>query len=247
MLKMLRESEINTCWNEINHKYEKYVIEYINRTMNDGEFRLLYYQFFRSCNLDGMVISAMQTALKLTVPGIPDNYQASELRNNHFTDPDNREIPDFQELSGKLEKIMAIKSIEDINDMEDFIISGKLKLFVNYTILNFRKKHANLFYVNYNKIKADGEYSEDIIAFSRSYGRETIIVVVFRNTFSHLKEIISNDFGFYGNTVIIPELSGSFKNLITGRIVEIAGTIKIADIFDKVPFAVLYGVNDKDE
>lgn len=78
-------------------------------------------------------LSLVQTALKLTVPGIPDIYQGCEVGSFLLTDPDNRTAIDFDRLAAAL---------EDPSDLTPF---DRTKLDLTRTLLGLRRRLPGLF------------------------------------------------------------------------------------------------------
>lgn len=92
VVKALREAKSETFWTAPDMELEDAAQSYVRR---------LASHFPRHApEVDAILAAAdrmtlMQTALKLTVPGIPDIYQGCELASYALTDPDNRRPVDF--------------------------------------------------------------------------------------------------------------------------------------------------------
>ena len=63
--------------------------------MGDAEFCRAVEALVNEIKSIGFVNSLSQTLLKLTVPGVPDIYQGSELWDLRLVDPDNRSKVDL--------------------------------------------------------------------------------------------------------------------------------------------------------
>src|SRR5205823_8310335 len=88
----------------------------------------------------GAINSLSQTAIKLTVPGVPDIYQGSEIWNFSLVDPDNRRPVDYgqrRELLASLETATPEELLEDWPD-------GRIKLLLIQRLLRFRRVHEQL-------------------------------------------------------------------------------------------------------
>jgi len=93
VVKALREAKSETFWTAPDVQLEEAAQAYVRR---------LASHFPRhAIEVDPILavaerLSLVQTALKLTVPGIPDIYQGCELASYSLTDPDNRRTVDFE-------------------------------------------------------------------------------------------------------------------------------------------------------
>lgn len=76
----------------------------------------------------------VQTALKLTIPGIPDIYQGCELGNYSLTDPDNRRAVDFD---------LRAAALNDPSRLSTDLDREKLDL--TRSLLHLRRRHPDLF------------------------------------------------------------------------------------------------------
>ncbi|KAF0676041.1 malto-oligosyltrehalose synthase [Profundibacterium mesophilum] len=108
-------------------------------------------------------LSLVQTALKLTVPGIPDIYQGCEIGSFLLTDPDNRAAIDFDRLAAAL---------DDPSALPDF---DRTKLSLTRTLLRLRREHPALF--------AQGAYTPflpapGLLGFTRTHEGTTLKVCV---------------------------------------------------------------------
>jgi (1->4)-alpha-D-glucan 1-alpha-D-glucosylmutase len=90
--KALREAKRATFWSAPNAGVEDAARAYAAR-LSDLPHKVLAPLLDRAARL-----SLVQTALKLTLPGIPDIYQGCEIACFALTDPDNRRAVDFDTL-----------------------------------------------------------------------------------------------------------------------------------------------------
>lgn len=104
-------------------------------------------------------VSLVQVALKLTIPGIPDIYQGSEVGFRSLTDPDNRRAVDFALLERALSDPAALAE----PDREKFALTR--------TLLTLRRTHPDLFLSgSYEPLDAP----EGVLAFARRQGALTL-------------------------------------------------------------------------
>jgi (1->4)-alpha-D-glucan 1-alpha-D-glucosylmutase len=95
MLKALREAKRNTSWVEQDAGWEERVLGYCRALYDHAEFRADFEPFAERVARAGEQVALRQTALKLTVPGVPDVYQGDELVALSLVDPDNRRPVDW--------------------------------------------------------------------------------------------------------------------------------------------------------
>ena len=105
----------------------------------------------------------VQAALKLTIPGIPDVYQGTEMPFFALTDPDNRRAPDFDALREALGAVGADGALPE---------SGA-KAALTARLLRLRREMPGTF--------LDGAYApldapEGVLAFRRGEGAGSVIV-----------------------------------------------------------------------
>jgi (1->4)-alpha-D-glucan 1-alpha-D-glucosylmutase len=129
--------------------------------------------------------SLSQVLLKLTSPGVPDLYQGTELWDFSLVDPDNRRPVDYGQRQAFLQdlKTRVEKSPRDLIPLVQELLEqsqdGRIKLYLIFRTLNFRRAHPRLFAEgSYLPLEAQGEKSEHVCAFARLLDKEGIIVVV---------------------------------------------------------------------
>jgi (1->4)-alpha-D-glucan 1-alpha-D-glucosylmutase len=183
--------------------------------------RVAYFGYFNSL---------AQVLLKLTCPGVPDFYQGTELWDFSLVDPDNRRPVDYvrrRELLAELRRQID-RSARDLSQLTDELLadlpSGRIKLFLIYQTLNFRRAHQDLFlHGDYLPLEVVGPQRDHVCAFARSSGSEVVIVAVPRLTARLTGGVESRPLGFdvWGQTRLLlpPRLAGrSFRNLFTGEV-----------------------------
>jgi (1->4)-alpha-D-glucan 1-alpha-D-glucosylmutase len=103
--KALREAKRNTSWVEPDRAWEERVLAYCRSLYDHPPFLAAFTPFAARLAAVGELHALRQTALKLTVPGVPDVYQGDELVALSLVDPDNRRTVDWtrcRELLGEL-------------------------------------------------------------------------------------------------------------------------------------------------
>ncbi len=109
LTKALREAKLHTSWVNVDEPYEKACQEFLARVLDrrggDNPFLADLRQFLGRITLPGLYNSLSQVLLKITVPGVPDFYQGTELWDFSLVDPDNRRPVDYaarRALRGRL-------------------------------------------------------------------------------------------------------------------------------------------------
>ena len=95
MEKAMREAKRHTSWVEPDAGWEDRVLGYCRALYDHAPFRAAFEPFAERVAVLGELHSLRQTALKLTVPGVPDVYQGDELVALSLVDPDNRRPVDW--------------------------------------------------------------------------------------------------------------------------------------------------------
>lgn len=185
--KALREAKVHTTWMNPNEEYEAAVDEFIQKILSlelQNNFVRNFDQFASRVLHAGIFNSLSQTLIKMTVPGIPDFYQGSELWNLSLVDPDNRGVVDYSDRIRYLDQLQK-RAVKDkpslINELKKTIADGKLKLYLISQVLNFRKAHQQLFARgSYVPLQAAGEQQEHLIGYARQLGKKRIIILTSR-------------------------------------------------------------------
>jgi (1->4)-alpha-D-glucan 1-alpha-D-glucosylmutase len=206
----------------VNAAYETALADFVTRTLDDREFTRDLEEFVGPLILPGRINSLTQTLLKLTLPGVPDLYQGSELWDLSLVDPDNRRPVDFEgrkALLGELEGLDARRVMRRIDE-------GLPKLWLTSRALRLRKARPAPFSGSYEPVRAEGARSEHVFAFAR--GGEVVSVA---------QRFPLRLGGAWGDTrVMLPE--GRFFDQLSERAVE-GGARPAAELFELFPVALL--------
>jgi (1->4)-alpha-D-glucan 1-alpha-D-glucosylmutase len=95
MVKAMREAKRNTSWVDQDGGWEERVLAYCRSLYEHAAFRADFEPLAARVAAAGELHALRQTALKLTVPGVPDIYQGDELVALSLVDPDNRRAVDW--------------------------------------------------------------------------------------------------------------------------------------------------------
>jgi (1->4)-alpha-D-glucan 1-alpha-D-glucosylmutase len=258
MLKAIKEAKVHTSWMSPNPDYEGAMTNFVRRVLNPGKDNLFLSDFKRlnfmtaTC---GIYNSLSQVVLKTFSPGVPDIYQGNELWAFNLTDPDNRVTVDYArriEMLGQLKEQAAVETGKNslIDELLNKAHDGRIKLFVTWKSLNYRKDNRYLFEGAYLPLKTAGSFKNNLCVFSWIRGEKELIVAVPRFLSRLTQQATLKPLGksVWGDTrIIFPrKLKKSvFKNIFTGEMVQIedmnyAG-LPVAGVFNSFPVAVLEG------
>jgi (1->4)-alpha-D-glucan 1-alpha-D-glucosylmutase len=258
MEKATREAKVHTSWINPDAGYDQAIRHFVQAALDDhanNRFLRDFRQMQPRVAFYGRLNSLTQTLLKLTSPGVPDFYQGTELWDYSLVDPDNRRPVDYERRCGLLQRLKRQLSQAGQNlvpVLEELLASpadGRLKLYVIFAALNFRRQHVSLFNDgDYLPLSISGEKSSHVCAFARTLESETIMVVVPRLPvgLTEEKEIWPLGNGIWQKTAMeLPsETPGMFHNLFTGEKVN-TGSIRqrrcifLAEVFRSFPLALL--------
>ena len=127
---------------------------------------------------------------------------------------------------------------------------GRLKLYIIYRALNFRKNSPDLFLKgDYLPLKAQGDREKNLLAFARRQGNDWVLTAAAR----FYTQIASPDQPpsggkVWGESVLVPppEAPGKWLDILTGQTWEARKSAKtrilpIRSIFKHLPLAFLSG------
>ena len=225
MEKAVREAKEQTSWTQQHAEFENALRRFIERIYDSSQFIGDLEEFVSRILLPGRINSLTQTLIKCTAPGVPDNYQGSEIWDLHLVDPDNRGPIDYNLRRSMLAELEAGMSAEAILErMED----GLPKLWVIFKALHLRREHPEWFGKSsiYLPMAIDGPKRDYIIAYLRG---ETVAVIAPRWN-------VKLGGNFASTTVALPE--GTWNDLLTGETFE-GGSLRAQNLLRRFPVALL--------
>jgi (1->4)-alpha-D-glucan 1-alpha-D-glucosylmutase len=265
MLKATREAKAKTSWVSPNEDYERATRDFVGailETSRRNPFLADFEPFAQRVADLGLWNSLSQTVLKLTSAGVPDLYQGTEIWNFSLVDPDNRRPVDYEQRREMLQTLEARlrESPDAIGGLARELVAnprdGRIKLFVIWRILNFRREHPGFLTAGrYLPLDATGSRAEHVCGFVRKSAQSAVVVLVPRLVAKLSGDAIGPPIGRdrWGDTsVSLPAQlqSASFRNLFTGEIVPPrepastdAGRWPIGDLLAEFPVAVLERVD----
>ncbi|MCW2640258.1 MAG: malto-oligosyltrehalose synthase [Dactylosporangium sp.] len=221
--KAAREASTSTNWADPDAGFERAMHEAIDAVYDDPELNADLSAFVDSITAAGWSNSLGQKLVQLTMPGVPDVYQGTELWDYSLVDPDNRRPVDFAARQDLLARL-------DGGWQPDVDATGAAKLLVTSRALRLRRRRPELF-AGYRPVTAEGPAAEHVVAFDRGFDPHGAITVATRLPHA-LRER-----GGWGDTRL-PLPPGQFTDVLTGR--RFAGdAVPLADLLDPYPVALL--------
>jgi (1->4)-alpha-D-glucan 1-alpha-D-glucosylmutase len=245
MVKSLREGQLRSSWGSPDIAYEEAMLGFVRDALEisrPNAFLSAFLQFQERIARLGSHNSIVQTALKLTLPGVPDIYQGAELWDLSLVDPDNRRSVDYRTRIGLLEQVLGLakrdrqttmpKMLEDWQD-------GRAKLAVIATLLGHRRDHPNMFVRgSYEPLVATGAKADQICAFARCYQEDVLVVAVTRFPFRS-----EADFDWTGTQIPWPQAAAAqthWRELFGGRVLARRGEhVTAEELLGNMPIAAL--------
>ena len=214
MQKAMREAKVSTSWTSPNTDHEAAVDDFIGRTIRSEAFRESFVPFQQRVALLAETNILAQTLLRLTVPGIPDTYQGTELIDLSLVDPDNRRPVDYE----RRRELLKCPETDR-------------KFFVTMKTLHARREHLGLFSGgDYVPLEASGPKREHVFAFSRQLGVQRAVVAVPR---------LVSRIGDWKDTHLRGVARMRAANVFTGKTHELDGETTVAELFADFPVALL--------
>ncbi len=249
MVKAVREAKVHTAWIKPDEDYEKATSGFVRGCLDESKNREFISQlrsFVRDLSWFGMINSLSQLVLKLTMPGVPDFYQGTELWDLSLVDPDNRRPVDFVKRARFLDKVCG--RITNLSGVLKSADDGRLKMFIIHKLLTLRQEHAGLFENGgYVAAVASGVHRKNIEAFVRIDGGETLLVAAPKLSRSLVKP---GDYPLgtetWQDTRIKLRKSlpcSTMTNVFTGKSVDVSKEIYLSDLLKDFPSAVLWGIS----
>ncbi len=158
-LKSAREAAAATSWQHPNEMFEAALREMVDRIYDDPALHAEVAGFAASITPPGWSNSLGQKVVQLTMPGVPDVYQGTELWDHSLVDPDNRRPVDFAARRALLARL-------DDGWLPPVDETGAAKLLVTSRTMRLRRQRPELF-TSYRSLFAEGRIGEHVLAFDR--------------------------------------------------------------------------------
>jgi (1->4)-alpha-D-glucan 1-alpha-D-glucosylmutase len=219
--KAMREAGDRTTWTEPDTTYERAVHEAVDAAFDDDEVRTVLGDLVARVAGPGWSNAVSAKLVALTMPGVPDVYQGSELWEQSLVDPDNRRSVDFDARREVLARVLGGERPVLTPSVDD---PGHAKLLVTQAALTLRRHQPHRF-TTYEPVTAAGEAAAHVLAFDRGGA----VSVATRLPVG----LAARGWGDTG--VHLPD--GRWADLLTGR--EYAGAAPAHELLADLPVALL--------
>ncbi len=223
--KAAREAGTSTTWTAPVPEFEKQLHALVDAAFDDSTTTAEIDAFVTRIAPLGWSNSLAQKLLQLTMPGVPDVYQGTELYDFSLVDPDNRRPVDY-DLRRRLLADLDRGEVPAVDD------SGAAKLLVTSRVLRSRRDHPELF-TGYAPLEVTGSAADHLVAYDRGSPDQDGVVVVATRLPARLA-----DTGWRDTALQLP--NGAWRDLLTGeRFVSDAAGIAADVLLARLPVALL--------
>ncbi len=215
--KAMREAGDRTTWTAPDTAYEQAVHDAVDAAFDDREVGAVLGEALAAVCATGRSNALAAKLLGLTIPGVPDVYQGTELWDDSLVDPDNRRPVDFASRAALV--------AEDRPDHP--------KLRVVREALRLRRDRPELF-TTYDALDATGDAADHVLAFDRG-GAVTVV--------TRLPHGLAGGRGWGDTSLELP--AGRWRDVLTGAVVTSDGTVPVADLLGELPVALLVALPEQ--
>ena len=216
--KAMREAATFTTWAAPDASAEAAFHAAIDRAYDDQALHAPLARFIDRITPYGWSNSLSQKLIQLTMPGVPDVYQGTELWDYSLVDPDNRRPVDLDAHLAMLDHLDAGEDPPPID------ATGAAKLWVVSRALRLRRDWPELF-SGYAPLLPEGSAAAHAVAFDRG-GVTTVATRL---------PLGLERAGGWGDTVL--DVGGPATDAISGRRVQ--RHVQLAELLSDYPVALL--------
>jgi (1->4)-alpha-D-glucan 1-alpha-D-glucosylmutase len=243
--KSAREAKEWTSWLDQDDAHESALRRYVDAVMSDESALAIVQDLVGRTELAGTVNALAQTVVRSAAPGVPDIYQGTELWDRSLVDPDNRRPVDFPRRKRMLDGLRAgweDDPLETVRHARTEWRDGRLKLLVTWRALQARRAHPELFLRGrYLPLPVTGRHADRVLAFAREHDGARAVVVVPRLCLPLVETGDGWPLGevWEETTVQVPDGVGAGRDQLTGRRLEVAEPLRLAELLRHLPVALL--------
>ncbi len=212
--KAMREAGDRTQWTSPDAEYEAGVHAAVDAAFDDPAVAAIIAEWLAVVTAPGETNALAAKLVALTIPGVPDVYQGSELWEQSLVDPDNRRAVDFD----LRQRLLGEQHPDHPAAAKLAVVAGALRL---------HRDEPGLF-TSYDAVEVRGEAAEHALAFDRG-GAVTVA--------TRLPVGLAARGGWGDTELVLP--AGRWWDHVAGHDLESDGTVLVAELFDVHPVALL--------
>jgi (1->4)-alpha-D-glucan 1-alpha-D-glucosylmutase len=229
LTKAIREAKRRTSWVSPDEEYEAAVLGLAARALDDRELAESIARFVAGIAGDAAVNSLGAKLVQLTMPGIPDVYQGSEVAALSLVDPDNRRDVGIARIRSDLLRLDAAADASRRGgpaggDPGSF---RKAKLLVTSGSLRLRQARPEWFSGDYEPLAAAGAAAGHAVAFRRG---QAVTVA------TRLPVGLRRRGGWQDTVLTLP--GRAWTDLLTGTVHE-GPAVPVTELTGRLPVALL--------
>ena len=152
--KAMREASDGTSWTEPDQAFETLVHAAVDTAYDEPDLRAAWDELDALITGPGWSNGLGQKLVQLTMPGVPDVFQGSEIWENSLVDPDNRRPVDFTARAELLARVTDGRPPVDE--------TGIAKLWITRQALLLRREHPDWFR-SYQPVRGMGSASNHLV------------------------------------------------------------------------------------
>ncbi|MGY1809749.1 malto-oligosyltrehalose synthase [Blastococcus sp. SYSU D00669] len=219
--KAAREAGTSTTWTNPVQEFEEQLHALVDAAYDDEAVAARIHKFVERIAPFGRSNSLSQKLLQLTMPGVPDVYQGTELWDLSLVDPDNRRPVDYD----RRRSLLAALDAGQLPLLDD---GGAAKLLVVSRTLRARRDDPGWF-TGYEPVAASGSAADHVVAFDRG-GAVTVA--------TRLPVALAAAGGWGDTALQLP--TGAWRDVLTGsRVVSAADGAPLGEVLGRLPVALL--------
>jgi (1->4)-alpha-D-glucan 1-alpha-D-glucosylmutase len=223
--KAAREAGTSTTWTAPVQEFEEQLHALVDAAYDDATTAAEIDTFVERIAAFGRSNSLSQKLLQLTMPGVPDVYQGTELWDLSLVDPDNRRPVDY----ALRRKLLASLDAGEVPAVDD---TGAAKLLVVSRTLRARRDHPEWF-AGYEPVEVTGSGAHHVVAFDRGGPEDGGVVAVA----TRLPVALAAE-GWGDTALQLP--NGAWRDLLTGeRFVSDVAGVAVDVLLARLPVALL--------
>ncbi|MEX2291237.1 MAG: malto-oligosyltrehalose synthase [Mycobacteriales bacterium] len=214
--KATREGKARTSWVDPVPDFDAAVQAFVRGVLADDALVAEIEAFVARLTPAWQVTALAQKAVQLTIPGVADTYQGTELWDLSLVDPDNRRPVDWQQRRDLLAGLDGPPELDDV---------GAAKLHLVSCLLRLRRADPDAFLSGSSYLPLDA--GRRAVAFVRGGCVMTV---------APIRALAVQRHGWGQDTAALPE--GSWRDVLTGAVHD-GGPVPLAHLLGRFPVAVL--------